>query len=126
MLLGYARVSTGDALTSHDGRPVLDVFNANPATATASARRLAALDCDLACFGHGEPLRSDAAARLAEVVSRLLRNVRGSRRGTSRCSGARSHESVKSSVREGSALPARSVRAPSPAKRRQLSTRSPR
>jgi glyoxylase-like metal-dependent hydrolase (beta-lactamase superfamily II) len=61
----------GDALASHDGQPMLGVFNADPAAAAASAQRLAALDAELACFGHGEPLRSDAAARLAQALSRL-------------------------------------------------------
>jgi glyoxylase-like metal-dependent hydrolase (beta-lactamase superfamily II) len=54
----------GDALASHDGRPMVGVFNADPAAARATARRLATLDVDVACFGQGEPLRSDAAARL--------------------------------------------------------------
>jgi hypothetical protein len=43
---------------------MVGVFNADPAAARATARRLATLDIDVACFGHGEPLRSDAAARL--------------------------------------------------------------
>jgi len=34
----------------------------------ASARRLADLDAEIACFGHGEPFRRDAAARLAELA----------------------------------------------------------
>ena len=67
----------GDALASHDGQPMLGVFNADPAAAAASARRLAALDAELACFGHGEPLRSDAAARLAQVMGRLSPKPRG-------------------------------------------------
>ena len=58
----------GDALASHDGRPMVGVFNADPAVAAASARRLAELDAEIACFGHGEPLRRDAAARLAELA----------------------------------------------------------
>jgi glyoxylase-like metal-dependent hydrolase (beta-lactamase superfamily II) len=61
----------GDALASHDGQPMLGVFNADPAVAVATAQRLATLDAEVACFGHGEPLRSDAAARLAEVLHRL-------------------------------------------------------
>lgn len=59
----------GDALASHDGQPMLGAFNADPAAAAATARRLATLDAEIACFGHGEPLRSDAAARLAQVMS---------------------------------------------------------
>lgn len=60
----------GDALASHDGQPMLGVFNADPAAAAATAQRLARLDAEVACFGHGEPLRSDAAARLAQVLGR--------------------------------------------------------
>jgi hypothetical protein len=44
------------------------VFNAEPTIAVASARRLANLDVEIACFGHGEPIRRDAAARLAELA----------------------------------------------------------
>jgi glyoxylase-like metal-dependent hydrolase (beta-lactamase superfamily II) len=58
----------GDALASYDGRAMVGVFNADPAVAAASARRLAQLDVEIACFGHGEPLRGDAAGRLAELV----------------------------------------------------------
>jgi glyoxylase-like metal-dependent hydrolase (beta-lactamase superfamily II) len=58
----------GDALASHEGRPMVGVFNAEPALAAASARALAALEPDIACFGHGEPLRHDAGARLAELA----------------------------------------------------------
>jgi glyoxylase-like metal-dependent hydrolase (beta-lactamase superfamily II) len=61
----------GDALASHDGQPMVGVFNADPAAAAATAQRLARLDAEVACFGHGEPLRSDAAARLAQVLGRL-------------------------------------------------------
>jgi glyoxylase-like metal-dependent hydrolase (beta-lactamase superfamily II) len=50
----------GDALASHEGRPMVGVFNADPERAGAAARRLATLDADVACFGHGEPLRRDA------------------------------------------------------------------
>jgi glyoxylase-like metal-dependent hydrolase (beta-lactamase superfamily II) len=58
----------GDALASHEGRPMVGVFNADPPAAVAAALRLATLDADVACFGHGEPLRHDAAARLAEAM----------------------------------------------------------
>jgi glyoxylase-like metal-dependent hydrolase (beta-lactamase superfamily II) len=61
----------GDAIASHDGRPILGVFNADPATARDSFRRLARLDADLACFGHGDPIRSQAGLRLAEVARSL-------------------------------------------------------
>jgi glyoxylase-like metal-dependent hydrolase (beta-lactamase superfamily II) len=58
----------GDALASYEGRPMVGVFNADPALAAASAQRLAALRPDTACFGHGQPLRGDAAERLAELA----------------------------------------------------------
>ncbi len=61
----------GDALACHDGQPMLGVFNADPAAAAATAQRLATLDAEVACFGHGKPLRSDAAARLAQALRRL-------------------------------------------------------
>lgn len=61
----------GDALASYDGQPMLGVFNADPAVAAATARRLATLDAEVACFGHGEPVRSAAAARLAQILTRL-------------------------------------------------------
>jgi glyoxylase-like metal-dependent hydrolase (beta-lactamase superfamily II) len=55
----------GDAIACRpDGQPVLGVFNADPARAAESFRRLAALDTELACFGHGEPITRDAGARL--------------------------------------------------------------
>ncbi len=40
------------------------VFNTDRARAAASFRRLADLDTDIACFGHGEPLTRDAALQL--------------------------------------------------------------
>jgi glyoxylase-like metal-dependent hydrolase (beta-lactamase superfamily II) len=58
----------GDAIASHEGRPILGVFNADPAAATDSFRRLASLNVEMACFGHGDPLRTGAGARLAEVA----------------------------------------------------------
>ena len=59
----------GDALASHELRPMVGVFNADPVGAAATARRLATLEIELACFGHGEPLRHDAAAQLRETLT---------------------------------------------------------
>jgi glyoxylase-like metal-dependent hydrolase (beta-lactamase superfamily II) len=64
-------LAAGDAVASHEGRPRVGVFNADPTAAIQSFRRLARLDADLACFGHGEPVRTEAGARLAEVASAL-------------------------------------------------------
>jgi glyoxylase-like metal-dependent hydrolase (beta-lactamase superfamily II) len=61
----------GDAVASHEGRPMVGVFNADPAAAVESFRRLAQLDAHLACFGHGEAVRTQAGARLTEVASTL-------------------------------------------------------
>jgi hydroxyacylglutathione hydrolase len=46
-----------------------DVFTPNPARNRESARRLAALEPALACFGHGAPLRDPG--KLSEFVARL-------------------------------------------------------
>jgi glyoxylase-like metal-dependent hydrolase (beta-lactamase superfamily II) len=61
----------GDAIASHEDRPILGVFNADPAAAKDSFRRLARLNADVACFGHGDALRTDAGARLAEVAQAI-------------------------------------------------------
>lgn len=42
----------GDAIASHDGRPILGVFNADSAAAKDSFRRLARLNAEVACFGQ--------------------------------------------------------------------------
>jgi len=48
-----------------------DVFTPDPARNRESARRLAALEPALACFGHGAPLRDPR--KLAEFAARLPR-----------------------------------------------------
>jgi glyoxylase-like metal-dependent hydrolase (beta-lactamase superfamily II) len=56
---------TGDAAARNpDGNVMCGVFNVNRTQAAASFRRLADLDATIACFGHGEPLTSGAAAEL--------------------------------------------------------------
>lgn len=62
---------TGDAVASHEGHPMLGVFNADPAAAAESFRRLAQLAPEIACFGHGEPVRTAAGAQLAAVAAAL-------------------------------------------------------
>jgi glyoxylase-like metal-dependent hydrolase (beta-lactamase superfamily II) len=62
----------GDAVArSQDGRVILGVFNVNRAEAIASFKRLAALDVEVACFGHGEPLVERAAPELWAAADRL-------------------------------------------------------
>jgi hypothetical protein len=57
------------AVRERDGFNLIDTSTAGQDDAILAA--LATLDAEVACFGHGEPLRSDAAARLAQALSRL-------------------------------------------------------
>jgi glyoxylase-like metal-dependent hydrolase (beta-lactamase superfamily II) len=57
-----------DAIASHDGQPMLGVFNNDPPIAMDSFRRLATLDVEIACFGHGEAVLADANAALTLKV----------------------------------------------------------
>lgn len=69
---GRRLLLTGDALArAPDGRVMLGAFNADRVAAAASFRRLAALDADVACFGHGDPLATDAAAQLRAAAGPL-------------------------------------------------------
>ncbi|MFG2129379.1 MBL fold metallo-hydrolase [Streptomyces sp. NPDC048751] len=63
---------TGDAVAASpvDGTVLLGVFNVDRAQAIASFHRLAALDTDVACFGHGDPGLGRAGARLRETADR--------------------------------------------------------
>ena len=62
---------TGDSVAStQDGRVILGPFNVDRAQAIESFRKLAELDVDMACFGHGDPRLADAAAALREVARR--------------------------------------------------------
>jgi glyoxylase-like metal-dependent hydrolase (beta-lactamase superfamily II) len=54
-----------------NGQVMPGVFNTDRAQATASFRRLAGLDTDIACFGHGQPLTRDAAAQLRAAAQQL-------------------------------------------------------
>jgi glyoxylase-like metal-dependent hydrolase (beta-lactamase superfamily II) len=47
---------TGDTIAEAGGRAILGPFNTDRPRAWASLRRQAALDIDLACVGHGDPL----------------------------------------------------------------------
>jgi glyoxylase-like metal-dependent hydrolase (beta-lactamase superfamily II) len=61
----------GDAIASVDGAPIVGVFNVDRLQATATFQRLAALDVDIACFGHGQPLGGGAGAQLARAAATL-------------------------------------------------------
>ncbi|MEV7891790.1 MBL fold metallo-hydrolase [Streptomyces sp. NPDC002817] len=57
---------TGDAIAASplDGAVMLGVFNVDRDRAVRSFRRLAALDAEVACFGHGDPVTGQASAAL--------------------------------------------------------------
>ncbi len=62
----------GDTIArAPDGRVMLGVFNVDRDRAKASLRRQAALDVEIACFGHGEPLTEGATATLRALANRL-------------------------------------------------------
>ncbi|CAO5235128.1 MBL fold metallo-hydrolase [Frankia sp. AgKG'84/4] len=62
---------TGDTVARlPDGQVILGVFNVDRDAAIMSLRRLAALDPDLACFGHGEPVTSGAGSALRDAARR--------------------------------------------------------
>jgi glyoxylase-like metal-dependent hydrolase (beta-lactamase superfamily II) len=59
---------TGDTVAEHQGHVVLGPFNTDRELAWASLHRLAALEVDVACFGHGDPVVGDASAALRRAV----------------------------------------------------------
>jgi glyoxylase-like metal-dependent hydrolase (beta-lactamase superfamily II) len=61
---------TGDTI-ANVGTVMLGTFNQDRAQTVASFRRLAALDVETACFGHGEPIASGAGPRIREVAEQL-------------------------------------------------------
>jgi glyoxylase-like metal-dependent hydrolase (beta-lactamase superfamily II) len=61
---------TGDTI-ANVGTVMLGTFNQDRAQTVASFQRLAGLDVETACFGHGEPIASGAGARIREVADQL-------------------------------------------------------
>jgi glyoxylase-like metal-dependent hydrolase (beta-lactamase superfamily II) len=60
---------TGDTIASAEGRPMPGVFNNDREQVLAACRRLAALDVETACFGHGEPVVGRAGESLRAAVA---------------------------------------------------------
>lgn len=58
----------GDTIAEHQGALILGPFNTDRASAWQSLQRLAALDVDVACFGHGTPVIGAAAAALRRAT----------------------------------------------------------
>lgn len=61
---------TGDTI-ANVGQLTLGVFNQDRVQTVAAFRRLAELDVELACLGHGEPILSGAGEQLRAVVATL-------------------------------------------------------
>ncbi len=61
---------TGDAI-ANVGTVILGTFNQDRVRAVASFRRLAALDVETACFGHGDPIASGAGRRIRDAAVQL-------------------------------------------------------
>jgi glyoxylase-like metal-dependent hydrolase (beta-lactamase superfamily II) len=60
---------TGDTIASHEGRLILGVFNVDRAAAIRSLRKQAALDVEVAGFGHGAPVVGGASTRLRALAA---------------------------------------------------------
>ncbi|MCM0673342.1 MBL fold metallo-hydrolase [Micromonospora phytophila] len=63
---------TGDTVASWEGQVIFGVFHIDRTRAAESFRRFANLDVDIACFGHGDPVRSDASAALRAAAAEQL------------------------------------------------------
>jgi glyoxylase-like metal-dependent hydrolase (beta-lactamase superfamily II) len=62
----------GDAIARRgDGQVMLGVFNADPAQAADSFRRLGALGPEVVCCGHADPITGNAAALLRATAQHL-------------------------------------------------------
>ncbi len=62
----------GDAMTNRNGLAgSAPMFTYDAAQAATSIQRLAALDVDVLCFGHGAPVTSDAREQLQQLAETL-------------------------------------------------------
>ncbi len=66
----YGVLFTGDTI-ANVGSVMLGTFNQDRARTVASFQRLAALDVETACFGHGEPIRAGAGDSLRRAAATL-------------------------------------------------------
>lgn len=62
---------TGDSIASHNGDPILGVFNIDRVEAMESVRKQARLEFDVACFGHGAPIVGGAGRRIRALAGGL-------------------------------------------------------
>ena len=59
---------TGDSIASADSAPILGPFNLDTADAVAAVRKLAQLDFDIACVGHGRPILGSASRKVLTMI----------------------------------------------------------
>jgi glyoxylase-like metal-dependent hydrolase (beta-lactamase superfamily II) len=66
----YGVLFTGDTVAASpvDGTVIPGVFNLDRSQVLAACRRLAELDTDVACFGHGDPVTRGAAGALRAMA----------------------------------------------------------
>jgi glyoxylase-like metal-dependent hydrolase (beta-lactamase superfamily II) len=62
---------TGDTI-ANVGTVMLGAFNQDRARTVASFHRLAIIDAETACFGHGEPIPTGAGDRIREAAATLM------------------------------------------------------
>jgi len=63
---------SGDAaVRDPEGRVMVGVFNVDTEQARASFRKLAELDFEVACFGHGAPLDKEASLAFRRLAEKL-------------------------------------------------------
>jgi glyoxylase-like metal-dependent hydrolase (beta-lactamase superfamily II) len=66
----YGVLFTGDTI-ANVGSVILGTFNRDRTRTVASFHRLAALDVETACFGHGEPIAAGAGDRIRDAAATL-------------------------------------------------------
>ncbi|MFE4050546.1 MBL fold metallo-hydrolase [Streptomyces sp. YIM B13518] len=73
----YGVLFTGDTVAASpvDGAVMPGVFNLDGRQVLTACHRLAALDAEVACFGHGEPVTEGAARALRAAVDRADRDA---------------------------------------------------
>lgn len=63
---------TGDTIAAHDGGVMRGVFNLDGDRTAASFRALAALDSDIVCFGHGQPVLGGGHDVLTAAAAQMV------------------------------------------------------
>ena len=67
-----ALLIAGDAMNNESGlRPMDDRYNVDPKQHRESIKKLAKFHFENAIFGHGEPIKGNASAKIADLAKRL-------------------------------------------------------